>query len=93
MEPRKCGGARGRRGRKKYIARNTSDSAIGVPHTSRMAAEELLSTAVARCGASRSGNDGPKDTLVPGALRIYRKFNITQKLETARGILPDIYTV
>lgn len=26
-------------------------------------------------------------------LRIYRKFNITQKLETARGILPDIYTV
>lgn len=27
------------------------------------------------------------------ALRIYRKFNITQKLETARGIPPDIYTV
>lgn len=27
------------------------------------------------------------------ALWIYRKFNITQKLETARGIPPDIYTV
>jgi len=60
MEPRKYGSTRKRererereRERKKYIARNTSDSAIGVPHTSRMAAAELLSAARARRGAPR----------------------------------------
>lgn len=65
MEPRKCGRARGRR-EKKYIARNTSDSAIGVPHTSRMAAEELLSTATARCGSSHFGGDRQKIRPFPG---------------------------
>lgn len=76
-----------------YIARNTSDSAIGVPRTSRMATVELLSTVAARYGGFHFSGDGPKDSPGRGALRIYRKFNITQKLETARGILPDIYTV
>lgn len=58
--------ARGRRGwgweEKKYIARNTSDSAIGVPHTSRMAAAKLLSTAA----TSRRGDGGQKIRPFPG---------------------------
>lgn len=91
MEPQKCGRERGRGG-KKYIARNTSDSAIGVPHTSY----GDRGTIVGGCRTLQRislWQRWAKDTLVPGALRIYRKFNITQKLETARGILPDIYTV
>lgn len=98
MERLESAAAHGRereRAKKKYIyiVRNTSDSAIGVPRTSPMATVELLSTVAGHYDGFYFSGDGPKDTPGRGALRIYRKFNITQKLETARGILPDIYTV
>lgn len=63
MEARKCGNARER---KKYIARNRSDSAIGVPHTSRMAAVELLSAVCAHHGVPRFTGDRQKIRPVAG---------------------------
>lgn len=74
-----------RREKKIYIVRNTSDSAIGVPHTSRMAAEELLSMVTTFYEASHPGGKRQKIRLTPGHFGFIASLTLHRSWKRRKG--------